>query len=632
MKKFLRYIIITILFISEAQPLLTQQYSIQQYLSIKGAGSPKYSFDDNRIYFTMNLTGTTQVYYVNKPGDTPVQFSNLEERISGYQPNPKLPTVLLESDVGGSEYDQFFLTDESGKDVKIITGNEPRVVYGFGRWSPDGTFYTYFSNKRSAFFYDIYTYNVSAQKSELIYSSDHSNYPSAISTKGISIVISRSYSTYDNDLYLLNRDSNTLKLISTHDNFNEPAQFFASSFDKNDENIYLITNDKSDLFRIGIYNIKNDTIIFPEYGFLNPYKNCEVQRVTFSPDRKVMMIQVNDNGYDRIFMYDHENKSEIKIPEKLKTLSITAISFANNISKVIVGVNSAVNPSVLYEWNYKTGTVEQVTKPELAGIDPSSFVEPELVSYTSYDGLEIPAFLYKPKYSAVKKLPCLIMIHGGPEGQATYGFAPIFQYFLSAGYMVIEPNVRGSTGYGKKYAAMDNVRNRENSVKDVAALVEYIKNRGDADINNIAVYGGSYGGYMVLACLTLYPDLFKAGVDIVGISNFVTFLKNTGDYRKNNRQSEYGSLDTDREFLESISPLNRVSSIKAPLMIIHGRNDPRVPVSEAEQMYKAIIKQGGTAELHIYEDEGHGISKQKNRFDVYPKIINFLNKYLKGVN
>lgn len=580
----------------------------------------------------MNITGTTQVYYVNKPGDAPVQFTNFDERISGYQPNPKYPAVLLESDVGGSEYDQFFLTDETGKEIKMISGGEQKVVYGFGRWSPDGLYYTYYTNKRSGYFYDVFIYHTETAGSELIYSSDHSNYPSAISDDSRYIVISRSYSTYDNDLYLLNRETDELKLISTHDNFNEPAQYFASSFDKSDENIYLITNKNSDLFRIAIYNIKQDTITYPEYDFLSRYKNCEVQRVTFAPERNVMMIQLNDNGYDRLFMYDPENKKEITIPEKLKTLSVTAISFANTSSKVIVGVNSAANPSVLYEWNYKTGTVEQVTKPDLAGIDPSSFIEPELISYRSYDGLDIPAFLYKPKESNEKKLPCIIMIHGGPEGQATYGFAPVFQYFLSAGYMVIEPNVRGSTGYGKKYAALDNVRNRENSVKDIASLVEYLKSRGDADTDKLAVYGGSYGGYMVLACLTLYPQLFKAGVDIVGISNFVTFLQNTGDYRKNNRQSEYGSLESDREFLESISPVYRVSSIKAPLMIIHGRNDPRVPVSEAQQMYDAIIKQGGAAELHIYEDEGHGIAKQKNRFDIYPKIINFLNKNLKGIN
>lgn len=196
--------------------------------------------------------------------------------------------------------------------------------------------------------------------------------------------------------------------------------------------------------------------------------------------------------------------------------------------------------------------------------------------------------------------------------------------------MIVEPNVRGSSGYGKKYASLDNVRNRENSVKDISALTDYLKNQKDVDPGRIAVYGGSYGGYMVLACLSLYPEVFSAGIDVVGISNFVTFLENTSDYRRNNRESEYGSLEKDREFLESISPLTKVKNIRAPLMIIHGRNDPRVPVGEAEQMHKAVTDNGGVSELLIYEDEGHGIAKQRNRFDLYPRIVKFLDKYVKN--
>jgi dipeptidyl aminopeptidase/acylaminoacyl peptidase len=236
--------------------------------------------------------------------------------------------------------------------------------------------------------------------------------------------------------------------------------------------------------------------------------------------------------------------------------------------------------------------------------------------------------MYLPKNPGSQKSPCIISIHGGPEGQSTYGFEPVFQYFLNSGYAVVEPNVRGSTGYGKKYAALDNVRNRENSVRDIEYLVEYLKTRSDIDPDKIIVYGGSYGGYMVLACLTLYPKLFAAGIDVVGISSFITFLQNTADYRRKNRESEYGSLEKDYAFLEDISPINKVESISAPLLIIHGRNDPRVPVGEAQQIYDAVKNRGGEAELLIYEDEGHGLAKLKNRLDAYPKIVEFLNKYV----
>jgi len=621
-------ILLSFLKLTLLQPLYPQQYSIEQYLKIRGAVSPKYSFDNAKIYFLMNLTGTSQVWSINKPGEIPLQVTDFKERITGYNPNPVKDLILVQSDEGGSEYSQFFLMNGNGSDVKMITDGAPKVIYGFGRWSDDGSFFTYYSNKRIPYFYDIYVYNIEKRQSELVYSSDHTNYPSVLSKDGSKMIISRSYSTYDNDLYLYDMHSKEIKLITTHDNYREPAEFFASSFDASGENLYFNTNNKSDLFRTGVYNLMSGNISYPEYDFLKNYRNREVARTVFSSDKSKMLVQINDRGYDRLFMYDLAAGKEINIPKELETLSITAISFSNKESKVIIGVNSAANPSVLYQWDYSSGLVEQLTQPDLGGIDPGTFVEPELFSYRSFDDLEVPGFIYKPVNSGGKKLPCIIAIHGGPEGQATYGFAPIFQYFVSAGFVIVEPNVRGSTGYGKKYESLDNVRNRENSVKDIASLVEYLYTKEYIEPNKIAVYGGSYGGYMVLACLTLYPHLFAAGIDVVGISNFVTFLENTGDYRKNNRASEYGSLESDREFLENISPLGRVNNITAPLMIIHGRNDPRVPVGEAEQMYDAIIKKGGIAELHIYEDEGHGISKQKNRLDIYPKIVKFLDKYL----
>ncbi|HRE10697.1 MAG TPA: S9 family peptidase [Ignavibacteria bacterium] len=629
MKIFKNCFFLWFLFLSSANSLLSQQYSIEQYLNIRGATSPKYSFDDSRIYFTMNITGTSQLWYVNSPGLWPIQVTFFKDRITGYHPNPKRDLILVEKDEGGSEYDQFFLMKGDGTEIKMITDGAPKVLYGFGRWSDDGSFFTYYSNKRSPYFYDVYTYNIESGSSKMVFSSDHSNYPSALSADGSKLVLTRSYSTYDNDLYLVDLHSGKEKLITTHDNFNDPAQFYAASFDAAGSKLYLVSNDKNDFFRIGIYDMNTEKISYPEYSFLREFRNNDVSRLYFPKDRTKMLVMINDRGYDRIFLHDLLLNNEITIPQKLNSSSITAVSFSNNNDKMIIGINSSSNPSVLYQWDMVPGVVEQITYPTLAGVEPSSFVEPELISYSSFDGLEIPAFVYRPENSESKKLPCIISIHGGPESQSTYGFAPIYQYFVNAGYVIVEPNVRGSTGYGKKFAAMDNVKNRENSVKDIASLVEYLKSRVDIDPGRIAVYGGSYGGYMVLACLTLYPELFAAGIDVVGISNFVTFLQNTGDYRRNNRESEYGSLEKDRDFLESISPLGRVKNIRAPLMIIHGRNDPRVPVGEAEQMHKAIIDNGGVSELLIYEDEGHGVAKQKNRLDLYPKIVKFLNENLK---
>ena len=222
----------------------------------------------------------------------------------------------------------------------------------------------------------------------------------------------------------------------------------------------------------------------------------------------------------------------------------------------------------------------------------------------------------------------IVDVHGGPEGQQRIHFDPIYQYFLHRGYAIFTPNVRGSTGYGRAYSHLDDVEKRMDSVADLAHAVAWLIASGVADPRRIAVLGGSYGGFMVLAALTSYPDLWAAGVDIVGIANFVTFLENTGPWRRKLREAEYGSLERDRALLESISPIHKVEQIRAPLLVIHGANDPRVPIGEAEQIVASIKARGGSVEYLRFEDEGHGIVKLANKLVCYPAIAEFLDEHL----
>jgi dipeptidyl aminopeptidase/acylaminoacyl peptidase len=246
------------------------------------------------------------------------------------------------------------------------------------------------------------------------------------------------------------------------------------------------------------------------------------------------------------------------------------------------------------------------------------------IRYPSFDGRDVPALLYEPDAA---NAPVVVNVHGGPESQSRPLFAPVTQYLLNRGYAVFAPNVRGSTGYGKEYTRLDDVYLRMDSVKDLAHAARWLRGRGH---ERIAVMGGSYGGFMVLAAFTEYPELWSAGVDIVGIANLVTFLENTGSYRRALREPEYGSLERDRGFLESISPIHKAGDITAPLMVVHGKNDPRVPVGEAEQIVDRVKSNGGRVEYLLYEDEGHGLAKLKNRLDAYPKIVSFLDTHLGG--
>ncbi len=339
-----------------------------------------------------------------------------------------------------------------------------------------------------------------------------------------------------------------------------------------------------------------------------------------------------------------ERKAEmIKLPAKGIA---SGLAFSKDQTKLAFTFSSPTHNANIWVYDLNMGSLKQITKSDLAGIDQATLIEPQLIKFKTFDGREIPAWYYKPfsklpqgvtfsKVSLTNEAdpkpytPVIVSVHGGPEGQERPGFNPLYQYYLSRGYAILAPNVRGSTGYGKTYSHLDDVEKREDSVKDLAAAVDWLKTKGGADPKKIAIMGGSYGGYMTMAAITLYPDLWAAAVDTVGIVNWETFLKNTSGYRRRQREVEYGMLDKDLEFLRSISPIRKVDKIKTPLFVIHGKNDPRVPYTEAEQVVTELKKRGAIVEYKLYDDEGHGISKLKNRLELYPLVAEFLDKYMK---
>ena len=264
----------------------------------------------------------------------------------------------------------------------------------------------------------------------------------------------------------------------------------------------------------------------------------------------------------------------------------------------------------------------------MQGIDRSTLIEPELCHYTSFDGLTVPYWFYLPNGKKPERVPLVIEIHGGPEGQEFPGFEPVIQYLLSEGIAVVAPNVRGSTGYGKTYHHLDDVEKRLDSVHDIDALVQHLIDTGVADEKAIAVMGMSYGGFMTLSCAARYPDRWACAVDTVGMYNLESFLENTAPYRRSHRETEYGTLEHDRETLRRVSPIAKIDDLTTHLMVIHGANDPRVPVTETEQVVQKLRNKGVEVDYLRYEDEGHGIVKLKNKLDCYPKVAAFLKKHL----
>ncbi len=303
-------------------------------------------------------------------------------------------------------------------------------------------------------------------------------------------------------------------------------------------------------------------------------------------------------------------------------------SWAPDSYKLLFSAESGRNPLGIWMMDLDDGVCRRLSEQQVLSEDLDVLVEPELHTYRSFDGLVVPYWLYVPNGAEKKNLPVIIEIHGGPEGQEVPSFEPFIQYLVSEGIAVVAPNVRGSSGYGKKYSHLDDVEKRLDSVKDIESLVEHLILEGIADAGRIGVSGTSYGGFMTLSCAARYPKLWACAVDTVGMYDLVTFLENTADYRRPHRESEYGTLAHHRELLREVSPVSKIKDIVAPIMIVQGKNDPRVPVTEAEQAVEALTQLGRTVEYLCYEDEGHGIAKLKNRLDCYPKVAKFIKKYL----
>lgn len=347
-----------------------------------------------------------------------------------------------------------------------------------------------------------------------------------------------------------------------------------------------------------------------------------------SADGRTIAVAINEDGYGTLHLFDATTLKELARPEIPRGI-VGTVAFARSAPVLAFSFGGPTVNGDAYVYDMRSKKVARWTRSELGGLDEGGFIAPELIRYPSFDGRQIPSFYYRPKGPG--PFPVVISIHGGPEAQARPNFSAIVQYLVTrSNIAVLVPNVRGSDGYGKTYLALDNGRLREDSVKDIGALISWVGTRAELDAKRVAVMGGSYGGYMVLASLIHFGEKLVAGIDVVGISNFVTFLENTAAYRRDLRRVEYGDESDPemREFLLSISPTTHADKIRSALFVAHGANDPRVPLSEAEQIAEAVKKNGQDVWKMVAMNEGHGFAKRENRDTYLSLAILFLQKQL----
>ena len=592
-------------------------HEFARYLKIRAAYGATWSPDGRRVAFLTDITGVPQVWEVQSGGPGwPEQLTFHEERVSGVHYSPKENKLLFGMDAGGNERSQLFLLDGSTGEERDLT-RAPDAIHYFGGFSPEGGRIAYTATRRNGTDFDVFVQDLGdSDEPETVWKTSGYHTVSAWAPDGSFLIVSRHHSNLDNDLYRLDLGSGETLLLTPHEG---DGRFRGVRVAPDGRHAFLATDRDGDFVRLAHLDLQT-----LEVEYLTP-DDWDVEEVELSEDGRWLAVGRNVEGYSDFVLFNGRGR-RVPGPEMPRGI-LGGFEFSPDGTRLAFTLTGPDRNPDVWIVDLPDGEPRRLTRSSTAGIPPRTFRSPEIVRYPSFDGLEIPALFYEPEASPASPggAPVVVNVHGGPEAQSRPLFAPVTQYLLGRGYAVFSPNVRGSTGYGKSYTHLDDVYLRMDSVKDLAHAVRWLRDRGH---ERVAVMGGSYGGFMVLAALTEYPELWTAGVDIVGIANMVTFLENTGSYRRALREPEYGSLERDRPFLESISPIHKAEEITSPLMVIHGKNDPRVPVGEAEQIVERVRENGGAVEYLLYEDEGHGLAKLKDRLDAYPKIAAFLDEHL----
>ena len=607
-------------------------YPITRYLNVQQAYSPHFTADGTQILFISTITGTPQLWRVPawSTAETtlwPEQLTFDDERVLGVWASPATgdSRLIFARDTSGDENAGLFLLEPDAGHETALTAGHAGIMHTFGAWSSDGRQIVFAANRRNRAHFDLYLQPLDGE-AQIIWRHDEPGFltNAAFSPDGTRLLLVRRRSSFEHDLFEIDLQAGTVSNISPGTG---ATRYEAVDYAADGHTIILNTDLDADFLHI----VRLD----PQSGDVTSLARADwdIQHMAAVPDGRRLAYCINQDGQSILCLLDLQTAETRTAPRLDDAPGVVAwldarLHFSADASRLVFSFTSATRTSDIWAWEPAADHVTAVTRSAHGGLPRPVFVAPELVQYPTFDGRAIPAWFYRPQTPGSEPAPAIVVVHGGPESQFVPYFHFFVQFFVNNGFAVLAPNVRGSTGYGKAYSHLDDVRRRMDSVADLAHAAHWLKQQACIDGRRLVVYGGSYGGFMVLAALTTYPDLWAAGVDIVGISSFVTFLERTSSYRRQSREAEYGSLEHDREFLESIAPINHVDKIQAPLMVIHGANDPRVPLGEAEQLVAALRWPDVPVELLVFDDEGHGVIRLKNKQIAYTAIIDFLAKHL----
>lgn len=600
--------------------------SVNRYTDFRSAGLETWHPIQRQMLISTRFCNTAQFHSVAFPLGDRQQITFFPEPPSSasYQPITG-DYFVFSKDVGGSEFSQNYRYDVATGAVTLLTDGKSQNTRGI--WSSRGDRMAYTSTRRNGQDRDIYLIDPLNPTSDRLLTtlSGGGWYPLDWSPDDRQILLLEFISVNQSNLWLLNTQTGEKGLLTPKGK--EPISYGGAVFSRDGRGLYIVSDRNSEFQHLAYYNLGNQ-----RYSDLTRRIPWDVESFDLSKDGKHLAFVTNEDGASVLHVLNTQTLREQKLP-RLPIGRIVDPTWHNNSQDLGFTLVSARTTADVYSLNLTQNTIERWTRSETGGMNTANFSEPELVRWKSFDNKSISGFLYRPPATFAGKRPVIINIHGGPEAQYRPSFLGRNNYYLNdLGVALIFPNVRGSSGYGKTFLKLDNGFLREDSVKDIGALLDWIKTQPDLDSDRILVTGGSYGGYMSLAVSVYYSDRIRAAINIVGISNFVTFLERTESYRRDLRRVEYGDERDPkmREFQLRISPLNQAEKIKKPLFVIHGKNDPRVPLAEAEQIVSTVRQQGTPVWYLVARDEGHGFSKKNNiDFQFYATVM-FLKTYLLG--
>lgn len=593
---------------------------LEQYQNARSAALADVAPDGDAVLVRTRFGNTAQLHVVASPLGMREQITFTKEPVLSAAFLPGDPrTVLYLQDQGGGEFYQLFRLDRRTGRSELLTDGKSR--HDALLVSRDGSRVAFASTARNGKDTDVYVADAARpREARRVVEAEGAWFPLDLTRDGRRLLVTRFRSIADAELYVVDAATGERRPLLEGKGSLRSARFSADG-----RAVYAIT-DRGAEFE-ALVRLPADGSGRP--AAVAPGLRWNVEEVEVAADGSRVAFVANEDGYSRLHLLDP--RTGRTAPVKLPGGVVSALRFPDRrTDRLFVALETPASPVDVWAVETRTGKLTRWTRSEVGGLDPATFVAPELVRYPSTDGVTVPAFLYLPR-GARGKVPVVIDWHGGPEGQALPEFLPYAQFLVNElGLAVLAPNVRGSDGYGKAYLAADDGVRREAALADIGATLDFVAARPELDAARVAVYGGSYGGYMVLATLAFHPDRVRAGVDVVGISSLPSFLENTQAYRRDLRRAEYGDerVPEVRAVLDRISPLNHVGRIRAPLFVIQGKNDPRVPESEAEQIVRAVRASGQEVWYLLALDEGHGFKKKENRDYYTAAVALFLEKVL----